>query len=115
MLDFNASDSYDFKGDYNNDSANYYWSLDHKDGNTSHSDVDYFKINPTSGAVSFKVPADTEDNGSVNSSELKLEPDFYEFDVVVKDKTGLSATHPVKILIVPVNEAPVLFTNWNYK
>ena len=101
VLDFNASDSYDFKGDYNASTANYYWSINNKDGNISNTDVNYFNINAASGVVSFKSPADMEDNGSVN-------PGYYEFDVVVADKDVNSSTHPVLVRIVPVNEAPVL-------
>ena len=107
VLDFNASDSYDFKGDYNASTANYYWSINNKDGNTSHLDVNFFKINPSSGLVSFRNPADMEENGSVN-------PGDYEFDVVVGDKSGLSATHSVTVKVVPVNEAPVLSILGNY-
>ncbi|MFL2929064.1 MAG: tandem-95 repeat protein [Opitutales bacterium] len=101
VLDFNASDSYDFKGDYNASTANYYWSINSKDGNVSHTDVNYFNINAASGVVSFKSPADMEDNGSINSG-------YYEFDVVVADKDVNSSIHPVLVRVVPVNEAPIM-------
>jgi hypothetical protein len=63
--------------------------------------VNYFSINAASGVVSFKSPADMEDNGSIN-------PGYYEFDVVVADKDVNSSTHPVLVRVVPVNEAPIM-------
>ena len=74
VLDFNASDEYDFNGDYNATTANYFWYIRNLDGNLSHTDKNYFKINAASGLVAFRSPADMEDNGSIN-------PGYYEFDV----------------------------------
>ena len=104
VLDFNASDEYDFSGDYNATTASYFWYIRNLDGNLSHTDKNYFKINAASGLVAFRSPADMEDNGSIN-------PGYYEFNVEVQDKDGNSSTHPVTVRVVPVNEAPVLSLN----
>jgi hypothetical protein len=90
-----------FEGDYNTSTAVYFWNITNKDGNVSHTDVNYFNINAASGVVSFRSPADMEDNGSIN-------PGYYEFDVVVADKDVNSSTHPVLVRVVPVNEAPIM-------
>ena len=101
LIDFNATDVED--GDAQ---ESFSWSLWGKDGNSSHPDKAYFKIDPTTGSLTFRAPPDYDQDKSI-SGENK-----YEFQVIVTDRNGGSAYHNQIIQVSPIDEEPVIS---NYK
>ena len=97
IIDLNVTDPNDSPA-----SVNFSWSLSAKDSNVSHTDWNYFTINPSTGELSFTSPPNYEVDNSI------LGTNIYEFVASVSDNQGGVETDSVslRVQVMPVNESP---------
>lgn len=93
--DFNASDVEDGV-----DQTRFTWSLTGKGGDASHGDYQYFKIDSSTGALSFITMPDYENDLSVSGLNQ------YELRVVLRDRNNGVATHDLTVRVMNVQETP---------
>ena len=95
LIDFNATDVED-----GTTQSRFTWRLDGFEGNQSHLDYEQFKIDSSTGVLSFRAPPNREDDKSV------LGNNEYSLRVVLRDRNGGEDEFDMTVRVGDLQESP---------